>query len=145
MHQLRLNVASVQTSLHFEDVMFKLISCIVIGAVVLAPLSPAHAGFRSSGFGVSIGSPSFGVSIGTPYGRNYRPYRNQVILRRSFYDPYRPYYPGVYSPGFYSPNFPGSRVIVVPRTVIVNPDDNNYPGYNNYNRTYCGSVIYGSP
>lgn len=132
--------------------MFKLISCtvagLVAGAIVLAPSLPAQAGFRSSGFGVSIGSPSFGVSIGTPYGGNYRPYRNQVILRRSFYDPYRPYYPGVYSPGFYSPNFPDSRVIVVPRTVIVNPGYNNYPRHNNYpgyNSAYCGSVIYGSP
>ncbi|MBW4524976.1 MAG: hypothetical protein KME18_07230 [Phormidium tanganyikae FI6-MK23] len=120
--------------------MFKFISCLVASAIVLAPMLPAHAGYhriRSSGFGVSIGSPSFGFSIGTPYGGNYRPYRNRVVPRRSFYDPYRRVYPNVYSPRVYSPGFRNPTVIVVPRTVIVNP------GYNR--SSYCGSVIYGSP
>ncbi len=136
--------------------MFKLISGLVAGAgtfacaigIVLAPMLPAHAGygFRSGGFGVSIGSPSFGVSIGNGYNNRYRPYRNEVIPRRSFYDPYRPVYPNVYSPGFYSPEFPSPTVIVVPRTVIVNPGYDNYNHNYNYNNSdSCGSVIYGSP
>lgn len=138
--------------LYFGDVMFKLISCLVAGAVVLAPMLPAQAGYhriRSSGFGVQVGSPSFGFSVGN-YNDRYRRYPNEVIIRRSFYDRDRSYYPGVNSPGFYSPGFPNSTVIVVPRTVILNPGYNNY-NYRNYNqRNYnnhanCGSVIYGSP
>ncbi|MBE9011585.1 hypothetical protein IQ250_15355 [Pseudanabaenaceae cyanobacterium LEGE 13415] len=123
--------------------MFKLIAGLVAGAVILAPLSPAHAQSyrtRSTGFGVTIGSPGIGISIGTPYDRGYRPFRNEVILRRSGFDPYiysNPYYPGsIYSPGF------GSPVIVAPRarTVIINRGNDNY-----YRSAYCGSVIYGSP
>ncbi|BAU14040.1 hypothetical protein LEP3755_45840 [Leptolyngbya sp. NIES-3755] len=122
--------------------MFKLISAMVAGAIVFAPLLPAHADsyrVRSSGFGVTIGTPGIGISIGSPYGRGYRPFRNEVILRRSGFDPY--VYPDRYYPGsIYSPGF-GTPVIVAPRarTVIINRD-NDY-----YRSAYCGSVIYGSP
>lgn len=124
--------------------MFKLIAGLVAGAVILAPLLPAHADsyrVRSRGFGVTVGTPGFGISIGTPYGGRYRPFRNEVILRRSFYDPYKPIYPNTYYPGrVYSPGF-GSPVIVAPRarTVIINR------GNDHYRSSYCGSVIYGSP
>jgi len=121
--------------------MFKLISAVVAGAIVLAPLLPAHADsyrVRSRGFGVTVGTPGFGISIGSPYGRRYRPFRNEVFLRRSGFDPfYRDrYYPNtIYSPGF------GTPVIVAPRarTVIINR------GNDRYRSAYCGSVIYGSP
>jgi hypothetical protein len=127
---------------NFGDLMFKLISCLVAGSIVLVPFLPARADFgaRSSGFGVSIGAPSpFGFSSSTPYG-NDSGLGNRVILRSTLSDPYNSYYPGVYSPGFYSPGFSSSTVIVAPRarTVIVNP------GYNN-DRPTCGSAIYGSP
>lgn len=124
--------------------MFKLVSCMVAGAIVLAPLLPAQAGgyYRSSGFGVSIGTPGFGVSVGAPFGR-YRGFRNEIIPRRSFYDPYiypNGYQNGYYPGGVYSPGFGSSTVIVAPRAVIINPGYSNY-----YNGANCGSVIYGSP
>ncbi|MGG6269671.1 hypothetical protein ACQ4M3_30290 [Leptolyngbya sp. AN03gr2] len=123
--------------------MFKLISAVVAGAIVLAPLLPAHADsyrVRSTRFGVTVGTPGFGISIGNR--ARYRPFRNEVILRRSFYNPYKPIYPNTYNPGrVYSPGF-GSPVIVAPRarTVIINRGNDNY-----YRSSYCGSVIYGSP
>ena len=129
--------------------MFKLISGLVAGAIILAPLFPAQAGYRdrSSGFGVSIGAPStFGVSIGTPYGYESG-YRNRVYTRGPIDVPYSSYFPGSYSPGYYSNGFSGSTVIVAPRaqTVILNPGFNTYPSSpNNYGQN-CGGVIYGSP
>jgi hypothetical protein len=123
--------------------MFKLISGLVAGAIVLAPMLPAWAGgfgHRSSGFGITIGSPSsFGVrsSFGRyPRGfqRGYYPYGGSGVVIRSTIN--KPYY-NYGQPGYYSPRFPTRSVIVAPRvrTVIVNP------GY----RSNCGSVIYGSP
>ncbi|GAP94917.1 hypothetical protein [Leptolyngbya sp. NIES-2104] len=124
--------------------MFKLISGLVAGTIVLAPLLPARAdyGYRSTGFGITVGTPRIGIRVGTPYSGRYRPFRNEVILRRSFYDPYKPIYPNSYYPGrVYSPGF-GSPVIVAPRarTVIIDRGNNN-----DYRSSYCGSVIYGSP
>lgn len=118
--------------------MFKLISCLVASSIVLAPMLPAQAGFgiRSSGFGITIGTPSsFGVQ--RRFHRNQYPYGNRVILRNTIGNPYYPYG----HPGYYSPGFPNSSVIVAPRvrTVIVNP------GYRNRYRSNCGSAIYGSP
>ncbi|MBD2079019.1 hypothetical protein [Leptolyngbya sp. FACHB-17] len=131
--------------------MFKLISCIVAGAIVLAPLLPAQAGYRtrSSGFGVTIGSPSsFGVPSGFSGGTFYRGspgYNRQIIIRTPSNGYYNNgyYNNGYYSPGFYPPAFPGSTVIVAPRArrVIVNPGF----GFGNYTLPSCGTAIYGSP
>lgn len=123
--------------------MFKLISCLVASSIVLAPMLPAQAGFgiRSSGFGVTIGTPSsFGVGVRRGFNHGRYPYGNGVIIRSTIGNPYYNY--GNYQrPGYYSPGFPNSTVIVAPRvrTVIVNP------GYQNRYRSNCGSVIYGSP
>jgi hypothetical protein len=120
--------------------MFKLISGLVAGAIVLAPMLPARAdfGIRSSGFGVTIGTPSsFGRHPGR-FHRSYYPYGGSGVVIRSTID--NPYY-NYGQPGYYSPGFPTRTVIVAPRvrTVILNPV---YPsGY----RSNCGSVIYGSP
>ncbi|HTL89993.1 MAG TPA: hypothetical protein VL134_11370, partial [Leptolyngbya sp.] len=111
--------------------MFKLISCLVAGSIVLAPLLPAQAGYenRSSGFGVSISSPSgFGSFGRQPYGDGSGYGRNRVILRSTVGNrvgnpynsspynssPYSTYPYGAYSPGIYSPGFRRSTVIVAP-------------------------------
>lgn len=130
--------------------MLKLISSLIAGSIVLAPMLPAQAGFeiRSSGFGVTIGSPSsfgvqsgFGVQRGGFY-RNRYPYGNRVIIRSPLGNPDYTYG----SPRYDSPRFPNQigparTVIITPRTrtVIVNP------GYYNPYRSNCGSAIYGSP
>ncbi|MCU0551982.1 MAG: hypothetical protein MUC48_21810 [Leptolyngbya sp. Prado105] len=128
--------------------MFKLISGLVAGVIVLAPMLPAQAGFgRSSGFGVTIGSPaSFGVyrSIDRyPRGfhRRYSPRGRNVMIRdrRGYYSRDRDVMIRDRKSYFGSPRT--RTVIVNPRvrTVIVNP------GYRYDRRSNCGSVIYGSP
>lgn len=121
--------------------MFRLISGLVAGAILLAISEPARAdfGIRSSGFGVTIGRPSSVRQHPRGVRRSYYPYGGSGIVIRSTID--NSYY-NYGQPEYYSPGFPTRTVIVAPRvrTVILNPV---YP--NNYYRQNCGSVIYGSP
>lgn len=131
--------------------MLKSASWIVALLLTAAPILPARADiiFRSTPSGSSVR-----VNSGSPYRSGIRHYPNQVIIRQ---DGYNSSYPGVVRPydsynnrvliqrsNYYNPYFPRTpynhrprTVIVVPRTVIVNP------GYSNSIRN-CGNTIYGS-
>ncbi|MBD1858252.1 hypothetical protein Q2T42_04160 [Leptolyngbya boryana CZ1] len=126
--------------------MYRLISGLVAGAILLAPVLPARAdfGIRSSSSGVTIVThPSFGQH---PRGfrRSYYPYGGSGVVIRSTID--NSYY-NYGQPKYYSPGFPTRTVIVAPkvRTIILNPVYPNNPYPNNSYRQGCGSVIYGSP
>ncbi|MBD1843098.1 hypothetical protein H6F89_06695 [Cyanobacteria bacterium FACHB-63] len=129
--------------------MFKLISCMVAGAVALAPMLPAQAGYgvRSSGFGVSIGTSSrFGapsrypgeifyrnspgyngrVIIRTPNNGYYNSpgYNGQVIIRtpnNGYYNSPGYYNNGYYNNGYYAPGYysPGFFPPVVPGSTVI--------------------------
>jgi hypothetical protein len=126
--------------------MFRLISGLVAGAILLAPILPARAdfGIRSSSFGVTIGTPSSFGQHPRRFHRSYYPYGGSGVVIRSTID--NSYY-NYGQPEYYSPGFPTRTVIVAPkvRTIILNPvyPNNYYP--NNSYRQGCGSVIYGSP
>lgn len=129
--------------------MLKSISWIVALSIIVAPILPARADivFRSTPSGSSVR-----VNSGYPYRSGIRHYPNQVIIRQDRYNssypsvvrPYNPYNNRVLIQRNYNPYFPRTpynyrprTVIVVPRTVIVNP------GYNRIRN--CGNTIYGSP